>query len=155
MKIQIKSREALESEALLGFKERTAIISITDIGDKIVNLKNKPQFLLRLEFNDISHDSLDMEDTVRGQFAKLYKLGMIKSNQAQEIARFYLSHKDNIDVLICQCEHGQSRSAAVAAAILEFRSKKGINVFASDNYYPNKVVFRSVLNALKKESNNE
>lgn len=51
--------------------------------------------------------------------------------------------------MICQCEHGQSRSAAVAAAIMEFRSRRGITVFAHDSYYPNKVVFRKVLEALK------
>ena len=58
-------------------------------------------------------------------------------------------HKDEINTLICQCEHGQSRSAAVAAAILEFRSRRGIDVFSNDNYFPNKVVYRRVLAALK------
>ena len=65
------------------------------------------------------------------------------------MADFYFSVCDKADCLICQCEHGQSRSAAIAAAILEFRSRKGIEVFSDDRYYPNKVVFRKVLKALR------
>ena len=37
----------------------------------------------------------------------------------------------------------------MAAAIIEFRSRKGIKIFADDRYYPNKVVFRKLLTALQ------
>ena len=74
---------------------------------------------------------------------------VISSDQAHEIAKVYYENKDRITTLICQCEHGQSRSAAVASAILEFKSRRGIQIFADDRYYPNKVVFRRVLEALK------
>ena len=37
--------------------------------------------------------------------------------------------------IICQCEHGQSRSAACAAAIKEHFEKSGIEVFADYRYY--------------------
>lgn len=74
---------------------------------------------------------------------------MVSNEQADLIATFYLNNADKITTLICQCEHGQSRSAAVAAAILEVRSRKGIQIFADDRYFPNKVVFRKVLSALK------
>ena len=83
------------------------------------------------------------------------KYHMFSDAMAKEISAFYFSVCDKIDCLICQCEHGQSRSAAVAAAILEFRNKKGIKVFASDRYYPNKVVFRKMLMALKNFENTE
>ena len=74
---------------------------------------------------------------------------MLSDEQAKEIADFYFSIKGSTNLLICQCEHGQSRSAAVAAAIIEYKNKSGIEIFADDNYYPNKVVFKKVLNALK------
>jgi hypothetical protein len=80
---------------------------------------------------------------------------MISQDQANEIASFYMDHKDNISTLICQCEHGQSRSAAVASAIWEYRSKQGIKIFADDRYYPNKVVFRKVLAALQNKAPRE
>ena len=69
---------------------------------------------------------------------------------AEEIADFHLSVKDKVDLLICQCEHGQSRSAAVAAAVLEYQNKSGIEIFADDNYYPNKMVFKKVLDQMRK-----
>ena len=74
---------------------------------------------------------------------------MFSDEQANKIAIFYDNNKENISTLICQCEHGQSRSAAVAAAIFEFRSRRGIQIFADDRYFPNKVVFRKVLKAIQ------
>ena len=74
---------------------------------------------------------------------------MFSDDQANKIAIFYDNNKEKISTLICQCEHGQSRSAAVAAAILEFRSRRGIQIFADDRYFPNKVVFRKVLKAIQ------
>ena len=52
--------------------------------------------------------------------------------------------------LICQCEYGQSRSAACAAAILEFYDKNGISIFADYRYYPNQLVYNKVKDALEK-----
>ena len=77
---------------------------------------------------------------------------MMTDKQANQITEFYKNICNKVDVLICQCEHGQSRSAAVAAAILEYRCKKGIVVFAHDKYYPNKMVFNKVLTQLNKNS---
>lgn len=68
--------------------------------------------------------------------------------EADEVARFiYEAKTDGFDV-ICQCEYGQSRSAACAAAILEHFSKSGIKIFADYRYYPNQLVFHKVFDAL-------
>ena len=75
---------------------------------------------------------------------------MLTEEQAGEMASFFLSVKDKADLLICQCEHGQSRSAAVAAAVLEYQNKSGIDIFADDNYYLNKMVFKKVLDQMRK-----
>ena len=50
--------------------------------------------------------------------------------------------------ILCQCEYGQSRSAACAAAILEYFDATGISVFADYRYYPNQVVYHKVMDAL-------
>ncbi len=50
---------------------------------------------------------------------------------------------------ICQCEYGQSRSAATAAAILEHFYHNGISVFTNYNYYPNQVVYHKTFDALE------
>jgi hypothetical protein len=57
--------------------------------------------------------------------------------------------------IICQCEYGQSRSAACAAAILEYFCKDGISVFADYRYYPNQLIFNKLLAALRADSNKE
>lgn len=120
------------------FPPATAIISITDTDAPPVKIMNHPDYLLRIVFDDI--DIAEKEDN----FCKLYTC-----EQAREIARFYHSIAPSVKSLICQCEYGQSRSAAIVAAILEYREKRGIEIFADDRYYPNKHVFRTTLEALK------
>ena len=153
MKIIIKSRKRIEELSNAPFQSRTALISITDFNDRSVVLINKPEFLLRVEFDDVDNDVIideignDASEEERKKIEAKYH--MFSDEQAKEIAEFYFSICNKVECLICQCEHGQSRSAAVAAAILEFQSRKGIVVFSDDRYYPNKVVFRKVLKALR------
>ena len=153
MKIQILSREKIKLLSAKGFKPNTAVISITDAGLDFAELKNAPEYLLQVAFNDIDNDVFMDElgrqptDAERKRIEEKYK--MLTDEQAQQIADFYNQVKKQADVFICQCEHGQSRSAAVAAAFLEKSSKRGIDVFVDDKYYPNKTVFKKVFNALK------
>lgn len=65
------------------------------------------------------------------------------------VVGFYNDVHGYANVLIIQCEHGESRSAAIAAAILKFQYKKGIRIFADERYCPNKSVFRKVFNVLQ------
>ena len=51
--------------------------------------------------------------------------------------------------IICQCEYGQSRSAGCAAEILEHFYRRGIDIFAAYEYYPNQVVYHKVFDALE------
>ena len=153
MKILIKSRKDIEKISKSRFPERTALISITDEGLEFAELKNKPEFLLQIAFDDVDNDVFidELGRTPAAEERKEIekKYNMFTDKQALEISEFYHKNKNEIEILICQCEHGQSRSAAVAAAILEFRNRRGISVFSHDNYYPNKVVFRKILEALK------
>ena len=153
MKILIRSRKGVEEMARKPFPEHTALISITDYDWSFAELEHKPEFLLQLAFDDVDNDVIIDElgrtptEEERQRLEAKYK--MLSDEQARQIASFYHANKDAVEVLICQCEHGQSRSAAVAAAIMEIRGRKGITVFASDRYYPNKVIFRKVLAAMK------
>ena len=64
--------------------------------------------------------------------------------QAKMIVDFYDEIYARANVLICQCERGESRSAAITAAIMEYRYRKGINIFAEERYCPNKSIYRKV-----------
>ena len=154
MEVAIFNRDQIETLAQGGFAERTALISITDAGWKFASLENKPDFLLQLAFDDVDNDvfvdELGRTPTAEERSQIESKYYMLTDEQAGEIASFILSVQDNVDLLICQCEHGQSRSAAVAAAVLEYLNKSGIEIFADDNYYPNKMVFKKVLEQMRK-----
>ena len=147
MKIRILSREAIEKLAQKRFPVKTAVISITDHGYNPAELKYQPNYLLQLAFDDVDADVFIDEPSIDRLDVEA-KYHMLSDEQAQKIAEFYHSVRDKVEVLICQCEHGQSRSAAIAAAILEYKSRSGIKVFADDRYYPNKFIFRKVLKAI-------
>ena len=154
MKFRITSRQGIEALAQEPFALKTAVISIADANDNFAELGNKPEHLLQLHFNDIDADVFKDELGRKPTDAEIkeieQKYHMLSDAQAKEIATFYHQiSRDNVDLLICQCEHGQSRSAGVMAAILEHRCRQGIQVFANDNYYPNKTIFKKVLKQLK------
>lgn len=139
--IQIKSRNEIEK---MTFAPRTALISITDYGFDFAELKNEPSYLLQLAFDDVSMDEL--EDLTEEEMEKYH---MLTDEQAKQIVEFYHSVHNKVDILICQCEHGQSRSAAIASAIMEYRNGNGIDVFIDDRYYPNKTIFKKVFKQLE------
>ena len=69
--------------------------------------------------------------------------------EVKELSQFVHSAvADGMDI-VCQCEYGQSRSAACAAAIREHFFGDGIEVFADYRYYPNQLIFNKLRAALK------
>ena len=148
-------RTALQDLALDPFEGTVAVISITSVHNPIVALEHMPDYILRLSFDDIATDDiadkLGPKPTEEHRKEIEEKYHMFSDEQAMKVAEFYYSVRDKVDTLICQCEYGQSRSAGVAAAIIEHTTHKGIRVFADDRYYPNKFVFRKVINALTEE----
>lgn len=134
------------------FVEKIALISITDYGYNFAELKNKPQHLLQLAFDDVDGDVfIDElgENPLEEEKLKIEnKYHMFSDKQALQVAEFVNAVWDMVNIIICQCEHGQSRSAAIAAAIMQYKYQNGIDIFSDDNYYPNKLVYRNVFNAL-------
>lgn len=154
--IKIMSRDAIEMFCEHPFIERIAIISITDYGYDFAELKNKPHYLLQLAFDDVDGDvfidELGDNPSAEDKLKIEKKYHMLSDEQSIQIVDFVNEMWDKVDVIICQCEHGQSRSAAIAAAISEFKFKNGIEIFADDNYYPNKFVYKKVFKYLNAEN---
>ena len=147
MQVSIYSREAIEQLLKEQFPNNTAVISFYDPPSKRtgkifspVDYKNIPNRVFTVPIYDIDLEILeDYGLTFESYFPEV-----------NELADFI--HKavaDGMD-LICQCEYGQSRSAACAAAILEFYDKNGISIFADYRYYPNQLVYNKVKDALEK-----
>lgn len=154
MNLLIMNRRSIIERAKQPFTDTTAVISITDMGYPFAELKCQPQYRLKVAFNDVDGDvfldELGANPTTEEVRALEEKYQMLSDEQAVHIAQFYFDAASaEVDTFIVQCEYGQSRSAAVVAAIREFESSDGIHIFADDLYYPNKIVFRKVLRALQ------
>ena len=148
MQVDIYSREAIEQLLEDKFPDNVAVISFYDppskrTGEKFqpVNYTNKAERVFTVPLHDIDIEILEDYGL---DFNSYFP-------EVNELARFIRNAVDDGMDFICQCEYGQSRSAACAAAILEFYEKRGISIFADYRYYPNQLVFNKVKKALEKE----
>lgn len=152
MNVEIMGREELMVLAKEPFPGGTSLISITDSDDPDVVLEQQPERVLRLKFDDVSdeifEELLGRKPTVREMHQIASRFHLLSNAQTQQMADFILGTPSE-GTLICQCEYGQSRSAGVAAAVMEYYYSKGIHIFADVRYYPNKLVFRKLLCSLR------
>lgn len=145
MKVEIHSIQSLKRLAHKPFAPDTALISIGDFGKELPLLEYKPAHILRMEFDDVTPSEIDCESSER------YAFRLFSEEQANQIADFVYRYWESRGTLLCQCHYGQSRSAAVAAAIKEHFYHNGIEIFADEQerYCPNVYVFRLTLRALQ------
>lgn len=146
MAVQILSEEAAE-KMLRGnaFPAHTAVVCFTD-GEPPINYASVTDKVFCVDVPDISMDDLtDYKYTV-DDFADAMR--------ADDLARFILDAQRNGYDFICQCVYGESRSAAAAAAIREYFTHDGIEVFADYRYCPNQLVFNILYDALKAKGRN-
>ena len=152
MNVEIMGREELMVLAKEPFPGGTSLISSTDSDDPDVVLEHQPERVLRLKFDDVSdeifEELLGRKPTVREMHQIASRFHLLSNAQTQQMADFILGTPRE-GTLICQCEYGQSRSAGVAAAVMEYYYSKGIHIFADVRYYPNKLVFRKLLCSLR------
>lgn len=145
MNVYIYSREEIEKLLQKDFPKNTAIISFYDPPGKYkdrllaVDYKGKTDMLFQVAVYDIDLEVLeDYGLTFDTYFTEV-----------EELAEFICEANAKDMDIICQCEYGQSRSAACAAAILEYFEGNGISVFRDYRYYPNQLIFNKVYEALK------
>lgn len=67
---------------------------------------------------------------------------------AAAIAVFLARKEKEIDLLYCCCDAGESRSPAVAAAVLRFLGRDDLPIWRSPHYHPNMLVFSMLAEAL-------
>ncbi len=145
MEVKIYSREAIEKLLQGEFPKNTAVISFYDppskrTGEvfKPVDYNGKPESVFYVSIHDIDIEILsDYGLTFDTYFTEV-----------TELAKYIHKAKEKGLDIICQCEYGQSRSAACASAILEHFYKSGITIFADYRYYPNQLIFNKLLTAL-------
>ncbi len=145
-RIDVSIYSKKELAACKELPENTVIISFHDPLDS-------DSILLGSSLSTHSIFSISLEDI---DFDDLTDSGIPYADffpEADALAEFiYAAYTSSSDI-ICQCEYGQSRSAGCAAAILEHFYHTGITVFTDYQYYPNRVVYHKVLDALEHVKN--
>ena len=153
--VKVMGREELEEISRKGFAEGTYVISITDDDAPLVSLESRPAGTLRMVFDDVGDYEFPischvMEDADEEDLAVIDLISNpITPKHGEQIAHFIESNLANMKHLICQCEMGQSRSAAVAAAVIEHYTGAPSDIFNDDRYWPNRLVHHTVLKAFE------
>lgn len=135
--------------------KHTYVISIKDSDAPFVRVYFKPKGLLRLSFDDMI-DLYDLRETLAPEESSYVEDYIritqgITEEQARKIARFVIENKDDMECLICQCEMGQSRSSAVAAAVLEYYEGSARQVFDNPRFSPNRLVYEKLFAAFHEQ----
>lgn len=147
MKVSIYSRKNVEELLKDNFPDNTAVISFYDPIDEKniscyspVDYQNKPVYLFQVPIRD-------------ADLSYLHKCGLTYDTyfpEVDDLAKFIYTVKEKGLDILCQCEYGESRSSACAAAILEHFYQNGLSIFTDYRYYPNQVVYHKVFDALEK-----
>ena len=146
MRVEIYSRRAIKELIQKGFPDNTAVISFYSPGkarcfeEERVHIDNVCPNVFYVSIPDI-----DIE--ILGDYGYTYDTYLAEADALAEFV--YKAHSDGLDI-ICQCDFGQSRSAACAAAILQHFEGRGIDIFTDYRYYPNQLVYNKVFYALEK-----
>ena len=141
MNVKIYSRKELNNRLKEGKLTNTLLIAFYDRQDDLPMFSGKAERVITLPIPDL--DKEDLEEygyTMDSYFT-----------QADPVAEFIVKAvRDGLDIA-CVCEYGESRSAGCAAAIKEFYDGNGIEIFAYERYYPNKIIYNKLLTALRKK----
>ncbi len=148
MKVDIYSRSAVAELIKEGFPKRTAVISFCS------PRRTRRAEEARVYYMDVCERVFpilipDIDIELLADYGYTYDSYL---EEADRLAEFIYAAKEEGFDIICQCDFGQSRSAACAAAILQHFEGRGIDIFADYRYYPNQLVYHKVYDALGKYS---
>lgn len=133
-KFLVFSRREVPAEEMI--KDDHIVISITEPTSQFPNYgENKARKgLLQVKF-------IDVDKLVPGH----KKSDIITIQKAQEIIDFINKYK-YINLILCQCDAGISRSSAVAAALSRIMNNDDSYIFENPRFRPNMLVYRTILN---------
>ena len=125
----IKSNELGENTAVICFYSK-------DTGKPKELMKSGARVLL-VPYDDEDFDDLACDDDYEFYFPK-----------PKKVAEFINTAVTDGCEIICEDCYGSSAAYGCAAAILEYYEGRGLDVFASERYIPNKLVYHKVFDAL-------
>lgn len=126
--------EQLNSEEL----KNTLVISTSS--EEPIKFQGEAKNIIRFDFDDI-------EKNDEGK--------CFTEEDAKNIVAFLNSHDlTKVDKIICSCDGGVSRSAAMAAALSLYLNGDDWNIWGNAQYVPNLTVYRTLLNVIFKSKSN-
>lgn len=105
------------------------------ISDKVENLPVLPPDDLRLGVLQLAFFDTEVRDYADSFTPEL----------ARQILRFVKKYIKHIDLIVCQCDAGISRSAGTAAALSKIINGDDMEFFRPP-YHPNRLVYHTLLN---------
>ena len=146
MKVEIYSKKAIKELMDKGFPQNVAVISFYTPNNKREGMQSPVDYSGLC--NNVFYVGIpDIDIEILAEYGYTYESYLA---QADDLASFIREAKANNLDIICQCDYGQSRSAACAAAILQHFERRGIDIFADYRYYPNQLVYHKIFDALEK-----
>ena len=133
----ILSRSAVET-----FTAKTPylVVSVTDPEQPDASISNSPflRATLRMNFHDIAKPS-----RIAAQFATTLTDVYATEADAERILSFVGEHLAEVKLIVCHCEQGISRSAAIAAALS--RILQAEDEFFFQHYWVNRYLYDLLL----------
>jgi len=149
MQFLVFNRDRIESFTL---DRPYVVISITEPNSKFPTLCFDENRLntLRLKFHDLNNEAREHIEKDYPTSPKAKSLVFFNEEQARQIVEFVKQYKDQVEVIVCQCDAGISRSAGTAAALSKYIT--GSDDFYFKHYLPNSLVYSTILNEFYKEN---
>lgn len=111
------------------------VISITDDKDFPLIPIKKCLDILKLsiwDYDNYGHNEFSIPEE------KIYK-----PEHAKQVLEFVFKYLDKVNLIICQCDAGISRSSATAAALSKIM--KDYDQFYFNHYCPNSLIYKTIL----------
>ena len=133
MNFKVLSRREIENYQT---DEKHIVFSVTDPEEK--TYVKLPESSTRLGFM-----FMRFPDLIEEREGYPYNCLVFNKHMAQGIIEFFNTHKNEITLVICQCEAGISRSAGVASSLAKSLGQDDSYFFK--HYLPNMLVYRLIL----------
>lgn len=144
MKVEIYSKKAITELIAKEFPKNTAVISFYTPKGRSDSEENRVDYTYVCDkVFYVGIPDIDIE--ILSDYGYTYDTYLAEADKLAEFIKAAVF--DGLDI-ICQCDYGQSRSAACAAASLQYYENRGIDIFADYRYYPNQLVYNKVFEAL-------
>lgn len=128
-------------------KKPHAIISIGDPNSDPPKFASneKRVGILSLQFCDLVGISEEIPVQEPGEYLRELQRDLFSDKQASEIVAFVENMKNSVKAILCHCDAGVSRSAAVGAVIELMLNGSSDRVFNDPRFVPNKYVYKKLL----------